>query len=100
MITMIWEVYGVEGHRQRESFFPSFEIDLKKCGEYSRSIKIEVFNSDKTFTNLFSIVKITAESEEDCRAELLGQITDGIFENSRVGEIKEVKTLKTERKVK
>lgn len=28
MVTRTWKVYGTEGHRQRESFFPSYQYDF------------------------------------------------------------------------
>lgn len=47
--------------------------------------------SDKTGTNDYVILKITRNTADDCEYELFGQISDGIFENSRVGIIEEVK---------
>lgn len=87
MVTRTWKVYGINGHRQKESFNDSYRYDF--------SIKdttriIEVFNADKTRTNDYSIVQITRDNAKDCYAELNGQITDGIFENSRVGDVIEI----------
>ena len=73
MVTRTWKVYGTEGHRQRESFFPSYQYDFSKTG-----------------THDYSIVRITRDTAKLCAAELNGQISDGIFENSRVGQILEV----------
>lgn len=87
MITRTWEVYGYDGHRQRESFNPSYRYDWT-VGDDVRII--EVLNADKTSTNDYSVVKITRNTPEECEDELWGQITDGIFENSRVGFVKEV----------
>ena len=87
MITRAWKVYGVEGHRQRESFNPSYLHDWTE-GDNIR--KIEVENSDKTGTNEYSIIRITRNTAEECEDELNGQISDGIFENSRVGEVVEI----------
>ena len=39
---------------------------------------------------MYSIVRITAENAEACYAELVAQIHDGIFENSRVGKYVEI----------
>ena len=87
MFTKAWKVYGMEGHRQRESFNPSYAYDWTE-GENVR--KIEVENSDKTGTNRYSIIRITRNTAEECERELDGQISDGIFENARVGEIVEI----------
>lgn len=88
MTTRTWKVYGVEGHRQRESFNESYICDFSD-GEKIRKIEIE--NADKTGTNEYSIIRITRNTPEECEKELDGQLSDGIFENSRFGEIVEVK---------
>ena len=82
-----WKVYGVEGHRQRESFHPSYTYDFSKDDDV-RIIMVE--NEDKTHTNEYSILTIIRNTEEECIAEMQGQIDDGIFENSRVGKIIEL----------
>lgn len=87
MITRIFRIYGVEGHRQRESFRPSYRHDLS-CGRVTRIIEVE--NADITGTNEFTVVKITRNSYDECYQELLGQLTDGIFENSRTGRFEEI----------
>ena len=45
MVTRAWKVYGTEGHRQRESFFPSYQYDFSN--EQNGTRIIEVDNSDK-----------------------------------------------------
>ena len=87
MITRTWKVYGAEGHRQRESFNKSYKYDFSKENDVRI---IEVENSDKTGTNDYSVVKITRNTSEECQTELDGQISDGIFENSRVGIVEEI----------
>ena len=87
-VTRAWKVYGVKGHRQRESFSPSETLDFSK-GDNVRIIETE--NSDKTGTNEYSIVRITRNTPEECEEEFYGQLSDGIFENSRTGEIEEIK---------
>lgn len=87
MVTRSWKVYGIPGHRQRESFNSSYIYDFSEEGDVRI---IEVENSDKTGTNEYTVVKITRNTAEECEAELSGQITDGIFENSRVGEVLEI----------
>ena len=85
-VTKTWKVYGADGHRQRESFNTSYKYDFSN--ETGVRI-IEVFNSDVTGTNDYSIIRITRDSAEECERELDGQVSDGIFENSRVGKIVE-----------
>lgn len=87
-VTRIWKVYGADGHRQRESFSPSEKYNFSNKEKGVRIL--EVFNSDKTNTNEFSVVKITRDTAEKCEKEFWGQLYDGIFENSRTGEIVEI----------
>ena len=87
MVTRTWKVFGVEGHRQRESFNRSYVLDFSRNGV---TRIIEVDNSDKTGTNQYTVVRITRDIAEDCEKELFGQISDGIFENARVGRYEEV----------
>lgn len=77
----------MDGHRQRESFNKSCKYDFSENGIIRI---IEVDNSDKTGTNEYSIIRITRNSFEECEQELNGQLSDGIFENSRVGEVVEI----------
>lgn len=87
MMTRAWKVYGAEGHRQRESFRDSYRYDFSRDGK----IRIlEVENSDLTGTNDYSIIRITRDTAEECERELWGQIGDGVFENSRTGNIVEI----------
>ena len=85
--TRAWKVYGRDGHRQRTSFFVSVLWEFSE-GENVRIIEID--NSDKTGTNEYSIIRITRNTAEECEAELMGQISDGYFENSRCGEVVEI----------
>ena len=86
-ITRTWKVYGAEGHRQRESFNPSTENDFSRDG-ITRII--EVLNADKTGTNEYSVIRITRDTAKECEDVLFGQLEDGVFENSRYGEVEEV----------
>lgn len=82
--TKAWKVYGAEGHRQRESFAPSASYNFSKFDD----VRIVVVkNSDVTGTNEYSIVEITRNTEAECDAEFEGQLSDGIFENSKTGKI-------------
>lgn len=87
MVSKAWKIYGAEGHRQRESFNKSCKYDFSN-GDDVRIIEVE--NSDKTGTNDYSLVKITRNTAEECQKELDGQISDGIFENSRIGIVEEI----------
>lgn len=84
METRIFKVYGKEGHRQRESFKPSYSFKTLNGN------RVEVSNSDLTNTNEYSILSINASSSEECIKELEAQLADGIFENSKVGKVIEL----------
>lgn len=86
-ITKKWKVYGVEGHRQRESFSKSYKYDFSSPEVGTRIIEVQ--NSDKTGTNDYSIIIITRDTAEECYRELQGQLSDGFFENSRIGKTEE-----------
>ena len=83
-----YRVYGMDGHRQRESFFPSHSFVTYD------GVKISVRNCDTTGTNDYSEVEIITpdDCERDCYRVLMGQISDGIFEESRTGEIVELES--------
>ena len=87
-VTRTWKVYGADGHRQRVSFDQSVKYDWSD--ERLGTRILEVRNSDITGTNDYTVVRITRDSAEECERELEGQITDGLFENSRVGRVEEV----------
>ena len=88
MVTRAWKIYGANGHRQRESFGKSYKYDWSK-GNDIRIVEVE--NSDKTGTNMYSIIRITRNTSEECDRELEGQLFDGIFENSNFGIVEEIK---------
>lgn len=87
MVTKMYKIYGAEGHRQGESFNNSQRYDFSKNG---KTRILEIFNQDKTGTNDYSILKITCDTLSEVESELDGQLSDGIFENFRVGRIDEV----------
>lgn len=87
MVTRAWKVYGATGHRQRESFAPSERNDFSRDGKV-RIIETECF--DKTGTHDYVIVRITRDTARECGDEFCGQLSDGIFENSRTGKIEEI----------
>ncbi len=88
MITRAWRVYGLTGHRQRESFHDSQHYDFSNEQEGKR--ELDIANSDKTGTNDYTLIRITRDTAEECEDELHGQISDGVFENSNVGHVEEV----------
>lgn len=83
MESMLFVIFGADGVRQRESFNSSRKFNTERA-------EVEIFNSDRTGSNLYTLMQITAEDFEACRREMEGQITDGVFENSRTGEIQEI----------
>ena len=86
-VTRAWKVYGLPGHRQRESFFESVKYDFSVAGDV-RIIELE--NSDKTGTNEYTIIRITRNTSAEAESELWGQLHDGAFENSDIGMIEEI----------
>lgn len=84
MITRTYRIYGLNGHRQRESFKKSYSFDSENA------CHVEVENSDKTGTNEYTVLRITGEDQTYIDYELMGQLEDGIFENSRWGRIEEL----------
>lgn len=84
--TKTYKVYGRTGHRQKESFNASYMYDFS--GEQGTRI-IEVFNSDLTGTNDYTVVRITRNTENECFDEIEGQLSDGIFENMGTGAVVE-----------
>lgn len=84
-VSRIWKVFGQEGHRQRTSFESSNVYD-----DPGACTRVELYNSDRTGTNQYSIVKISAINKDECFNTLISHISDGIFENSKVGKIQEI----------
>lgn len=81
-VSVNFKVYGLPKHSQRESFAPSERHDFSTAG----NVRIlETFNSDRTGTNNYNIIRITRETREECFDELEGQLSDGLYENSNWG---------------
>ena len=87
MVEKVWKIYGAEGHRQRISFDPSFHYDFSD--EYDGTRILDCLCSDVTGTNEYVVLAITRDTARACNEECSGQITDGIFENARVGLVEE-----------
>lgn len=83
--TRTFRIHGAAGHRQAVSFQRSFDLDLSEAP--ARPCRIHCACSDETGTNAFVDLTITGRNEAEVADELLGQISDGIFENCRVGEV-------------
>lgn len=88
-VTKAWKVYGREGHRQRESFGSSVYWDWSNKRDGIRIFEAD--NYDKTGTHDYTVVRITRNTADECDEEMEGQITDGYFENSYVGIVKEIR---------
>lgn len=82
MVRVTFRVFGKDGHRQRASFGESFEFST-----VDGSTHIECICEDRTLTNRFVEVLITADSFRRCADEFNAQLSDGIFEQCAVGEI-------------
>lgn len=80
-----YKISGIPGHRQRESFGKSSFWDFSE-GDDLR--KITVLREDVLQTNDHVVIIIERNTADECEAELDGQLSDGVFENSRVGSIK------------
>lgn len=81
-VSVNFKVYGLPKHSQRESFAPSERHDFSTAG----NVRIlETFNSDRTGTNDYNILRITRETREECFDELECQLSDGLYENSERG---------------
>ena len=88
MKTKSWKVYGSDGHRQKISFGKSIHWDFSNKEDGIRIIEVDC--EDRTNTNEYVIVRITREKEKDCESEFLAQVSDGIFENARIGKIEKI----------
>ena len=86
-VTRAWKVYGADGHDQKEAFRPSVWYNFSCDGDVRL---LQFRNGDTTGAYGYSEVVITRNTAELCEEELSGQLTDGAFENNRVGEVVEV----------
>lgn len=85
MKTETYRIYGAfGGHRQAISFSPS----VRHVFHDERGLRIlDIRNSDKTGTNMYTELEITADDPDRVMA---GQESDGIFENYRTGKIEKL----------
>lgn len=82
MTTIKWRLYGADGHRMKDSFGDSETYDFSDDHE-TRIIKVA--RKDVLNTNEYIEVTITANTAIDCIRELSGQVSDGLWENCRIG---------------
>ena len=82
MVRVTFRVFGRDGHRQRASFRESFEFST-----FGGNVHIKCVCEDRTLTNEFVDVIVTADSFKRCANELNAQLSDGIFEACAVGKI-------------
>lgn len=62
MVTRTWKVYGTEGHRQRESFFPSYQYDFSNEQDGTRIIRETISIRREHMTILLSALPGTQQS--------------------------------------
>lgn len=74
MIQRTWRAYGLAGHRQAASFGRSIDPAYE-----GGRVHVSIRNADKTGTNEYSEVQISAETAEDCEHGLDAQLNDGSF---------------------
>ena len=85
---IVTRVYGQEGHRQRSSFWHSSFYDLGKKGFLTR--RVNVLKEDVNKTNDYAIMICDCDTRRDACNEAIGQLSDGAFENCRVGKCETV----------
>ena len=88
MKTRSWKVYGAAVHRQRISFGKSIHWDFSNEENGIRIIDVDC--EDRTNTNEYVIVHIARNSSEECESEFWAQVSDGLFENARIGKVEEI----------
>ena len=81
-VSVTFKVYGLPKHRQRESFYPSERQDFSAADNVR---VLDIFNSDRTGTNEYNVLRITRETREECFEEFEAQVSDGLYENSNWG---------------
>ena len=81
---IVIKIYGQEGHRQRASFGNSSFYDFGKKGFLTR--KVNVLREDVNKTNDYAIMICDCDTRRDACNEASGQLSDGAFENCRVGK--------------
>lgn len=83
-MSVLFRVYGYDGHRQKASFGTSGIYDWS---DENGTRIIEMRCADVTGTNAYAEIRITRDSLQDVLNTLEGQLSDGAFENMRYGEV-------------
>ena len=86
------KIYGLEGHRQAESFCKSWAIEGNRLWNNPNN-EVEFFGclcSDYTHTNEFVVFFAKCNSIDAYERLLDGQLSEGTFENQRVGKMQDV----------
>lgn len=78
-VTMSWKVYGVEGHRQRESFFDSFVYDFSE-GNNVRIIAVD--NSDRGLFDPYSLIKYDGKNNDILKVDFAGYLKKHKYDKS------------------
>ena len=78
------KAYGEEGHRQRASFGHSSFYDFGEKGFLTR--KVNVLKEDIIKTNDYALMICDCDTRREACLEASGQLSDGAFENCRVGK--------------
>lgn len=87
-VTLLFRVYGRDGHRQKASFGKSCICDFTGENEYNPGTRIiEMRRSDVTGTNEYAEIRITRDTIHDVIRELECQLWDGFFENMHFGNV-------------
>lgn len=87
MTTITYRIYGADGHRMKDSFGKSEVYDFSD----EKNVRIvRVKREDVLKTNDYIEVSITSENALECYRELNGQLSDGLWENCRIGHIKRI----------
>lgn len=89
-VTRIYHIYNQPGHRIRDSFFPSITYHFERPynPELNPDVKpyiatLVIRRADLTGTHEYTEVIVTCDTLRHCEREILGQESDGIFENTR-----------------
>lgn len=80
-VNVRYRVFGRDGHRQRVSFGKSYSFTTFE------DVDIKCFCEDKTGSNDYVDVVITAKDYKTAFDQMEKQLSDGIFENSRYGKV-------------
>lgn len=84
VFTKHFRIFGKDGRHQALSFEPSEKYDWS-IDNNTRIVEIQA--ADILATNDYVNIIITCDSKEACLNELIGQLSDGMFENIPYGKV-------------